>query len=200
MSSKPPGADPSISFPALVQDFFTHYLVGQLALSPRTVAGYRDAFILSLTFAHQHLGTWPAAMKLADVTPALILAFLDHLEQERHNSVCSRNARLAALRAFLKFASHRAPSALQIIEQALAVPMKRFEHPKVHYLSGNNELCAPLTMHSAEVPVANGHYARPCFIFNKSITLALNSIYSIEFPQKVRKRSFFERIERVTIQ
>ena len=135
MSSKLPGAEPSISFPALVQEFFTHYLVEQRALSPRTVAGYRDAFTLFLTFAHQHLGTWPAAMKLADITPALILAFLDHLEQERHNSVCSRNARLAALRAFLKFASHRDPSALQIIEQALAVPMKRFEHPKLEFLS-----------------------------------------------------------------
>jgi site-specific recombinase XerD len=49
-------------------------------------------------------------MKLADITSALIQAFLDHLEQERHNSVCSRNARLAALRAFLKFVSHRDPS------------------------------------------------------------------------------------------
>jgi len=97
MSSRPSGAEPSVSFPALVQEFFTDYLIGQRALSPRTVAGYRDAFILFLTFTHQHLGRWPAAMKLVDITPALILAFLDHLEQERHNSVGSRNARLAAL-------------------------------------------------------------------------------------------------------
>ena len=46
-------------------------------------------------------------MLLADVTPALILAFLDHLESERHNAVRSRNARLAALRTFLKFAARR---------------------------------------------------------------------------------------------
>jgi len=135
MSSRAPSVQPSISFPALVQEFFTHYLVEQRALSPRTVAGYRDAFILFLTFAHQHLGTWPTAMKLTDITSALILAFLDHLEQERHNSVSSRNVRLAALRAFLKFASHRDPSALQVIEQALAVPMKRFEQPKLEFLS-----------------------------------------------------------------
>ena len=124
MSNKPPGAEQQPSFPALVQEFFTHYLVGQRALSPRTVAGYRDAFTLFLTFAHGYLGTCPAAMSLADITPALILAFLDHLEQDRHNGVRSRNVRLAALRAFLKFASHRAPSALQAIEQGLAVPMK----------------------------------------------------------------------------
>ena len=30
------------SFPALVQRFFTQYLVEQRALSPRTVAAYRD--------------------------------------------------------------------------------------------------------------------------------------------------------------
>jgi len=140
MSSKPSAAGEQPSFPALVQEFFTRYLVGQRALSPRTVAGYRDAFTLFLTFAHRHLGICPTAMGLADITPALILAFLDHLEQERHNGVRSRNVRLAALRAFLKFAAHRAPSALQAIEQALAVPMKRAEQPMRGFLSRDEML------------------------------------------------------------
>jgi len=135
MTSRPSGSEPPVSFSALVQEFFTHYLVEQRALSPRTVAGYRDAFTLFLTFSHQQLGKWPTAMNLTDITSTLILAFLDHLEQERHNSVRSRNLRLAALRAFLKFASHRVPSALHTIEQALAIPMKRFERPMMGFLS-----------------------------------------------------------------
>ncbi len=32
-----------ITFAALVQQFFTEYLVNQRALSPRTIASYRDA-------------------------------------------------------------------------------------------------------------------------------------------------------------
>ena len=140
MPRRSQGAEPPTSFPALVQEFFTHYLVDQRALSPRTVAGYRDAFTLFLTFAHHHLGKWPAAMNLVDITPELILAFLDHLEQERHNTVRSRNVRLAALRAFLKFASRRDPSAFQVIEQALAVPMKRFERPMLGFLSRDEML------------------------------------------------------------
>jgi integrase len=36
-------------------------------------------------------------MLLTDITPALILGFLDHLESERHNAVRSRNARLAVI-------------------------------------------------------------------------------------------------------
>ncbi len=62
----------------------------------------------------------PAAMRMTDITPELILAFLDHLEHERHNTVRSRNARLAALRAFLKFAARRDVASLHIIERALA--------------------------------------------------------------------------------
>ncbi len=44
-TSQPP------SFAALVQQFFTEYLVAQRAVSPRTVACYRDALKLFLDFA-----------------------------------------------------------------------------------------------------------------------------------------------------
>ncbi len=72
---------------------------------------------------------------MVDITPELIVAFLEYLEHERNNTVRSRNARLAALRAFLKFASHRDVSSLHVIERALSVPVKRFERPMVGFLS-----------------------------------------------------------------
>lgn len=37
-----------VSFACLVQQFFTEYLVTQRALSPCTIASYRDAFVLRL--------------------------------------------------------------------------------------------------------------------------------------------------------
>jgi site-specific recombinase XerD len=123
------------SFASLVQQFFTDYLVTQRALSPCTVASYRDALMLFLDFAHQRLRKAPTALRLADIEPDLILAFLDHLEQQRHNTVRSRNLRLTALRAFLKFAARRDLSSLYVIERALGVPMKRFEQPMLGFLS-----------------------------------------------------------------
>jgi site-specific recombinase XerD len=116
--NKPPTPPPS--FPALVQQFFTEYLVAQRAVSPRTVACYRDALSLFLGFASNKLGKTPTTMRLADMRPELILAFLDHLEQDRKNSVRSRNLRLTALHD---------------IERALAVPMKRFERPMLGFLT-----------------------------------------------------------------
>ena len=123
------------SFPALVQAYFGEYLTQQRALSPQTIAAYRDGFVLFLAFAEERLGKAPAAMIMADITPDLIVAFLDHLERQRHNSVRSRNARLAALRSFLQFAGHRDVASLQVIERALGVPVKRFERPMFGYLT-----------------------------------------------------------------
>ncbi len=128
------------SFAALVQAYFAEYLTQQRALSAQTIAAYRDAFVLFLHFAESHLNKSPVAMAMTDITPELIMTFLDHLERQRHNSVRSRNARLAALRSFMKFAAHRDVSSLQVIERALGVPVKRFERPMFGYLSRDEML------------------------------------------------------------
>jgi site-specific recombinase XerD len=123
------------SFAALVQEFFTSYLVDQRALSPQTVASYRDAFMLLLDFAEKRVGKPPTVLQLADITSDLLAGFLDHLERDRGNSVRTRNTRLAAVRSFLKFAARRDLSSLHYIEQALAVPMKRFDRPMIGFLT-----------------------------------------------------------------
>lgn len=134
MSKRTP-TTPAPSFPALVQAFFAEHLTQHRALSSRTVATYRDAFVLFLDFVQAHGAKSPTDVQLTDLTPELILAFLDYLECKRHNTVRSRNARLAALRSFLKFAAHRDPSSLNVIERALGVPVKRFERPMLGFLS-----------------------------------------------------------------
>ena len=46
---------PAPSFAALVQRFFSQYLMEQRALSPRTIAAYRDTFVLFLDFVAEAL-------------------------------------------------------------------------------------------------------------------------------------------------
>jgi integrase/recombinase XerD len=103
--------------------------------SPCTIAAYRDCFRLLLVFAEQRLSKRPATIVLQDLTPNFILEFLEHLEKERHNSIRSRNARFAAIRAFLHYAAAKEPSVLAIAQSVLAIPMKRFERPLVGFFS-----------------------------------------------------------------
>jgi integrase/recombinase XerD len=123
------------SFAVLLQRFFTEHLQQHRSVSPRTVAAYRDTFRLLLAFAERSLGREPQRFLLTDLNAKFILTFLDYLETERKNSPRSRNARLAALRSFLKFAAHHDLTALDCIQHALAVPMKRFDRPLPEFLS-----------------------------------------------------------------
>src|ERR1700691_5288445 len=119
----------------LMQAFFGQYLPHQRGLSERTVESYRDAFRLWLEFIQAHERKSAADVELYDFTPETIQAFLNHLESERRNSVHSRNLRLVALRAFMKFAAPLDRSPLRSIERSLAVPLRRFVRPKPELLS-----------------------------------------------------------------
>jgi len=59
-------------FTKLVQSFFAEHLVQQRALSPRTVAAYRDTFRLLLTFAEKTIGKSPTRIRLVDINAKLV--------------------------------------------------------------------------------------------------------------------------------
>jgi len=126
-------ARPSLA--PLLQAFFLERLTAQRNASPQTVAAYRDSFRLLLEFAQQYVGKAPERLELTDLDAPVVLAFLDHLERERHNTIRSRNARFAAIRSFMHFAAFKDPTALPGIQRVLAIPMKRFDKPLLGFLS-----------------------------------------------------------------
>lgn len=128
-------ASPETSFPTLLQEFFLERLIQQRNVSTQTVAAYRDCFRLLLQFAQRHLKKAPEHFAITDLDAPLIMAFLNHLETERHNTIRSRNARLAAIRSFLHFVAGKEPTALPVVQRALAVPMKRCDKPVLGFLS-----------------------------------------------------------------
>jgi site-specific recombinase XerD len=118
----------------LLEAFFTNHLVRQRQVSPHTIAAYRDAFRLLLGFAQKQLGKAPSDLLLADVNAHLVAAFLAHLEEDRGNSVRTRNARLAAVHSFFRFAALREPAHSELIQRVLAIPQKRFDRRLVTFL------------------------------------------------------------------
>ncbi|TAL89568.1 MAG: integrase [Candidimonas sp.] len=119
----------------LVQKFFLQRLQREQCVSPCTVRAYRDSFRLLLDFAHRRLHKPPSKIDLDDLDSPLVLDFLNHLEQERHNTARSRNARLAAIHAFMEYVCFEEPSAMALAQSVLAIPMKRFEQPLVGFVS-----------------------------------------------------------------
>lgn len=123
------------TLPTLLQGFFTDRMIRQRQASPHTITAYRDTLKLLLGFAARTLGKQPADLDLTDLDAAMIGAFLTYLETGRHNSITTRNARLAAIRALFRHAALHAPDHAALIEKVLAIPAKRCDRVIVGYLT-----------------------------------------------------------------
>jgi len=118
-----------------VQAFFADYLCQQKRLSPQTIVSCRDTFRLWLVFLRDQTGVEPSALRLTDVDAPAVLSFLTYLEQQRGNSVRSRNIRLSAIRSFFRLVALRDPDSLGIVTRVLAIPMKRADRKLIGYLT-----------------------------------------------------------------
>ena len=136
------------SFAILLQDFFCRRLIAERGASAHTVASYRDSFELLLRFVARRTGRSPTALDIEDLDAPLVLAFLDHLETERGNSRRTRNARLTAIRSFMRYVSLRSPTALAVAQRVLAIPTKRVDVPILGHLT-RDEIDALLDAPSA---------------------------------------------------
>lgn len=110
---------------AAVVQFFESYLPAQRGLSRHTIRSYRDAVVMLLQFLGQRRGCGIEALDLDDLNAAAVEAFLRHLELERHNSVATRNVRLAAVHTLARFLAHRHPERLGTWQALIALPFKR---------------------------------------------------------------------------
>ncbi len=118
-----------------LQAFFTQRLTGQRHASANTVAAYRDGWRLLLRYAQDRTGKQPCQLDLTDLDAPFIAGFLDHLEQDRANSVRTRNARLAAIRSFFRYAALGHPEHAGLIARVLAIPAKKTQRNELCYLS-----------------------------------------------------------------
>jgi site-specific recombinase XerD len=120
--------------PAL-QAYFTDRLIGQRAASTNTIAAYKVTFRLLLGFASRRTGKTPSALAIADLDAALIAAFLDHLQTDRHNQPATRNNRLAAIHSLFAHLALNHPQDAGTIQRVLAIPAKRTDRHLVTYLT-----------------------------------------------------------------
>lgn len=115
--------------------FLREHLPRERRASPHTCEAYAYAFQLLLCFAARRLKTVPSSLELEQLDPSLILAFLEHLETGRGNSIKTRNARLAAINAFFRFLEYRLPGCLDQARRIHALPVKKTDERLIDYLS-----------------------------------------------------------------
>jgi site-specific recombinase XerD len=117
-----------------IEAFLRQHLEQHRAASSHTCDSYAYSFQLLFEFAAQRLKRAPSTLTLEQLTPDLISAFLQDLEETRGNLPATRNIRLAAIRSFFRFMEHRHPAALEQIRRICAIPFKKTTTTLVPYL------------------------------------------------------------------
>ena len=119
----------------LMTRFLREHMPTVHGYSRHTCETYAHAFRLLFLFASERLRTPPSQLYLEQLDAALVLDFLTHLEQQRGNGAATRNARLAAIKAFMRYVELKIPSALAQACQIHAIPDKRHDHALVRHLT-----------------------------------------------------------------
>jgi len=115
--------------------FLRERLPLQRRASHHTCESYAYTFQLLFAFASERLALAPSDLCLEHLDAQLVMDFLAHLETQRGNGPSTRNTRLAAIKAFMRFVEYRVPSSLEQSRRVLAIPKKKTDQPLVHYLS-----------------------------------------------------------------
>ena len=89
-------------FAVFLHRFLTSHLAGLRGCSPNTIASYRDTFKLLIAFFRDGRSIPPGKLTLDHIDAAAITGFLDWLQTSRHNSISTRNQRLAAISSFFR--------------------------------------------------------------------------------------------------
>jgi integrase/recombinase XerD len=119
----------------VITDFLRDYLPRQRGFSSHSCETYAHGFKLLFLFAERCTSTKPSMLQIEQLDAAMILKFLDYIENERGNGAVSRNLRLASIKSFMRFVEYQHPVLLEQVAQIRAIPMKRYEQKLIQHLT-----------------------------------------------------------------
>ena len=117
-----------------LNQFFVQYLPHIKGSRQTTIHAYRDTYRLLLPFAADYYNIKITSLRIEHLTVELIIAFLNHLEQDRKNTARTRNLRLVAIKSLAKMMRFMYPQYRKRAEQILAIPQKRMQKKLIGYL------------------------------------------------------------------
>ena len=111
--------------------FLREYLPRDRGTSRHTVESHALCCKLLVVFAADKHAIRPCTLEIGHLDMATLLEFLEHLERNRGNGVRTRNARLAAIKAFFRFLEFRHPGYLDLAAQVREIPAKKGDVPLI---------------------------------------------------------------------
>ena len=122
-------------FAAMVESFFTEYLVKERGASHHTIRSYRDTFVQFIEYMAEQMKIKPDKILLSHIDKSRMTSFLNWLENERGASVSTRNQRRAAFCSFFKYLMYEDPIHMSQWKLAMSIKSKKGDGKALSYLT-----------------------------------------------------------------
>jgi len=126
-----------IALAPYMTSFLHDHLPRERKASVHTCESYAYGYQLLVCFVARRLKITPSQIRIEHLDAQTILSFLDYIECDRGNSIRTRNARLAAIKAFFRYLEYRVVSCLDQARQIHAIPQKKANETLIDYLTKN---------------------------------------------------------------
>ncbi len=148
-----------------VRRFLLEELVADRNLTRNTQKSYRDGIRLLFDFVADRHSTDPTRVTVEQIDADVVRGFLAHLEEDRGNSIATRNQRLAALHSLFRFIGRLVPELVDHAAQIQAIPLRRTATPIMPYLD-KHEMDALLAVPDRRRAQGRRDYALLLFLYN----------------------------------
>lgn len=109
-----------------LEDFFLNHLSKIKSMSKNTILSYRDTIKIFLKFICIKKNISLQSIDIDQIDNGIIISFLNNLEEQRENSITTRNIRLAGLHSFFKYFLEKFPEYSRKIQRIMNIPFKKF--------------------------------------------------------------------------
>lgn len=110
---------------SLIHDYLIIYLPKQRNVSPNTILSYRKALEELLDYVKEREQIPLGSISFEHLTADAVFSFLEYLEMEKGFSISTRNARFAAIRAFMDYAADHNAALVANLNKLKKVPFKQ---------------------------------------------------------------------------
>lgn len=124
----------TLTLGTILYGYFEQDLKLSKGLLPSSIHSYSDTIRLFLLFVVQDTHRKITRIPISELTADRVLRFLQHIEVQRHNSIRTRNQRLAVLHTFFNYLASRMPEMIAEAERIARIPHKRVPPPQTLYL------------------------------------------------------------------
>lgn len=123
------------SFSYYLNQFFNLYLPKELCVSSNTIISYKNTFKTFINYLVKYRNISISKIDFNIITRDIVKDFLKYLEDEKNNSINTRNQRLAAIKSFYQFIKMEDPSLIFHFQNILSIKSKKTIKKLINYLT-----------------------------------------------------------------